>query len=122
MDILAHLSPNDPLVLRQRPADGGPPLREDEFAPMPGTLDFADALDAINPLHHLPGVGTIYRAISGDRIQPAMRVAGAAAFGGPVGMILAAIGSLADEIFSRGPAAGAAAYAAIERRDRSLIG
>ena len=45
-----------------------------------------------------------------------------AALGGPIGMILAAVGSLADEIFSRGPAAGAAAYAAAERRDRSLIG
>ncbi len=122
MDILAHLSPNDPLVLRQRPADGGPPLREDEYVPMPGTLGFGDVLDIINPLQHLPGVGTIYRAATGDAIQPAVRVAGAAALGGPIGMILAAIGSLADEILSRGPAAGAAAYAAIERRDRILIG
>lgn len=122
MDILAHLSPRDPLVLRQRPADGGPPLREDEYVPMPGRFGFEDVLDVLNPLQHLPGMGMIYRAVTGDAIQPAVRVAGAAALGGPVGMILTAVLSLADEILSRGPAAGAAAYAAVARQDRSLIG
>lgn len=122
MEILAHLSPDDPMVRRLHPIDGGPPLREDALEPMPGRLTFDDVLDAVNPLQHLPGVGTIYRAISGDTIQPAVRVAGAALFGGPIGMIVAAIGSLFDEIITRGPAAGAAAYAAAQRQDRSMIG
>jgi len=47
--------------------------------------DFGDVLDTVNPLHHLPVVGFIYRSLSGDAIAPAARIAGGALFGGPVG-------------------------------------
>lgn len=53
-------------------------------------LNFYDLLDAINPLHHIPVVGAIYRELSGDEISPASRVAGGALFGGPIGAGLAA--------------------------------
>lgn len=53
--------------------------------------DFGDILDTLNPLHHLPGVGLVYRKLSGDIIAPAARVIGGALFGGPIG---AAIGAL----------------------------
>jgi len=119
----AALSPNDPMILRRTPADGGPPLGENEMAPLPaGAISFDDVLDGLNPLQHLPGVGTIYRAVTGDTIQPALRVAGAAILGGPIGMILAALGSLAEEIVARGPAEGAVRAAEMARQDRSLVG
>lgn len=54
---------------------------------------FADLIDIINPLQHIPVVGTLYRKITGDEISPPARVIGAAVFGGPIGGALA----LADE-------------------------
>lgn len=62
-------------------------------------LSFADLLDIINPLHHLPIIGSLYRAISGDSIDPASRVAGSALFGGPIGAAFAAA-NVALEHFS----------------------
>jgi hypothetical protein len=80
------------------PADGGPPLAAGAAAPIPGErIGFEDVLKALNPLHHLPVVGTIYRAVTGETIQPAFRVLGGAAFGGVPGMLLAAVGALVEE-------------------------
>ncbi len=58
-------------------------------------------LRGLNPLHHLPGVGTIYRAATGEEIHPVMRVAGAALLGGPLGMALAGVAA-AIEAFQPG--------------------
>jgi hypothetical protein len=61
------------------------------FEPFGGDgLTFGDILDAINPLHHIPLVGSLYRKITGDEIDPAMRVAGGALFGGPIGALVSA--------------------------------
>lgn len=46
---------------------------------------FFDLLDMVNPLQHLPLIGTIYREITGDQIRPISRIIGGAVFGGPVG-------------------------------------
>lgn len=46
---------------------------------------FGDLIDIINPLHHIPLVGTAYREITGDTIRPSGRVFGGALFGGAVG-------------------------------------
>lgn len=46
---------------------------------------FRDMLDSINPLQHLPVVGSIYRKATGDEISPVARVIGGAIFGGPIG-------------------------------------
>eukprot|EP01031_Cornospumella_fuschlensis_P013595 gene13595-16621_t len=43
------------------PADGGPELGPDEAIPIPGEMSFDDVLNGLNPLHHVPGVGMIYR-------------------------------------------------------------
>jgi|GEM_PF-836933 len=48
-------------------------------------------LDVINPLQHLPVIGTIYRHITGDEIGPVARVAGGALFGGPVGLAMGVV-------------------------------
>ena len=52
---------------------------------------FFDFLDIINPLQHIPVISTIYRAITGDQIDPGSRIAGATLFGGPLGGALASM-------------------------------
>lgn len=68
-----------------------PRLGADEHVPVPGTLRFDEVLQALNPLHHVPVVGSIYRAATGESLNPALRVLGAAAFGGPIGMLSTAV-------------------------------
>jgi len=53
---------------------------------------FADFIDIINPLQHIPIVSTIYRSMTGDTIGGPARILGGLLFGGPVGMA-AGIGS-----------------------------
>jgi hypothetical protein len=72
-----------------QPLDNGPALGPDEAIPIPGDITFDEFLQGLNPLHHLPGVGMIYRAATGAEINPIMRVLGAGIFGGPLGMALA---------------------------------
>ena len=50
---------------------------------------FDDVLDLVNPLHHIPIVGTLYRAVTGDTISTGVRLAGGALFGGPLGFVSA---------------------------------
>lgn len=57
---------------------------------------FDDLLDIVNPLQHLPLIGTLYREITGDKIGLPARLAGGALFGGLVGF-LGAVGTAAFE-------------------------
>jgi hypothetical protein len=59
-------------------------------------LSFRDVLDLVNPLQHIPIVGNLYRKLTGDTLDPALRVAGGALFGGPLGALLS-VGSLVVE-------------------------
>jgi hypothetical protein len=79
------------------PADGGPPLGPEEAAPIPGQATFDEFLRAMNPLHHLPGVGILYRAATGERIQPAFRVLGGLLYGGVSGFFSTALLSAVEE-------------------------
>lgn len=54
-------------------------------------LTFSDVLDIVNPLQHIPIVSTLYRAITGDQIDPAARVAGGTLYGGPIGAAVSAV-------------------------------
>jgi hypothetical protein len=56
---------------------------------------FHHLLDVINPLQHLPIVGTLYRAITGEHIGPVEKVMGDALYGGLWG----AASSVADLAF-----------------------
>ena len=58
---------------------------------------FAELLDIINPLQHIPIVSALYRAITGDEIGLAARLAGAALYGGPLGFILAGVTAAAED-------------------------
>ena len=74
-----------------------PRLPEGSAEPIPGEMSFAEFLAGLNPLHHLPVIGTIYREATGERIPPVMRVIGGALFGGPVGMLSSAVMAAIDE-------------------------
>ena len=47
---------------------------------------FDQVLDIINPLQHLPVVGTLYRAVTGDKIGDVAQVAGDTLYGGLMGL------------------------------------
>lgn len=51
---------------------------------------FADLLDVINPLQHIPIISTLYRAITGDTIQPLEQLAGDGLYGGVLGFVASA--------------------------------
>ncbi|MBE1237232.1 hypothetical protein IHV25_06180 [Phaeovibrio sulfidiphilus] len=49
-------------------------------------LSFWDLLDVVNPLHHLPIVGPVYRHFSGDELKSGPRLAGGFLFGSWIGL------------------------------------
>lgn len=55
------------------------------------TASFKDILAVINPLQHIPIVGTIYRAITGDQIAAMPSIIGGTIFGGPIGLALSLV-------------------------------
>ncbi|HEX3349338.1 MAG TPA: hypothetical protein VHS58_14670 [Acetobacteraceae bacterium] len=70
-------------------------------------LSFSDILSQINPLQHLPVVGTIYRAITGDTLSAPFRIAGSfvagLVTGGPIGAIAGIGGAIVEEMFFSRP-------------------
>jgi len=46
---------------------------------------FGELLDVMNPLHHLPIVGNIYRNMTGDEISPVAQIIGGTVYGGGIG-------------------------------------
>jgi len=67
------------------------------------TMSFGDFMDMINPLEHIPVVSSVYRAVTGDTINPVSRIAGDALYGGAMGVAsagIAALGAIGDEVFS----------------------
>jgi hypothetical protein len=59
-------------------------------------FSFRDALDIINPLHHLPVVGTLYRALTGDELAPGSRILGGTLFGGIGGFVTALANAIVE--------------------------
>lgn len=93
LDIMRHM---DPAQLRSRESVAAPKAQAAQ-AGGEGFLEtaFDDLLDIVNPLQHLPVVGTLYRAITDDRIGTVAKVAGDALYGGLWG----AVGAVADSAF-----------------------
>ena len=71
---------------------------------------FENLLDIINPLQHIPGVSTIYRAITGDEISAPARLIGGALFGGPIGFASATGNMLLEEVSGNDLAGHALAF------------
>lgn len=83
------------LTINPLSANNGAPTQGDAFfSGADQGLSFKDILDTVNPLQQIPIVSTIYRALTGDDISAASRLAGGALYGGPIGFIM----SLADEV------------------------
>jgi len=61
-------------------------------------LSFSDVIDIVNPLHHLPIIGPIYRELSGDEIGEFARVAGGGLFGGLIGAVVSLGNVLLEEV------------------------
>ena len=59
-------------------------------------FSFGALLDIVNPLQHIPIVGTVYRAMTGDSIGPAARIAGGTLFGGVIGLVASSLDSLVE--------------------------
>lgn len=64
-----------------------------------GDFSFADLLDIINPLQHIPIVATIYRHMSGDTLGMAPRVIGGALWG-RLGGLVAGVANAVVEWFT----------------------
>jgi hypothetical protein len=60
-------------------------------------LTFGDIIDVINPLQHIPIIGTIYRWLTGDEISPVSSLAGGFLFGGPIGLAASAVNVIVDQ-------------------------
>lgn len=58
---------------------------------------FDDFLDFVNPLQHIPGISTLYRAATGDEISAPARVLGGALLAGPAGLVASLIGAVAGQ-------------------------
>ena len=62
-------------------------------------FSFSDLVDTINPLQHIPVLSSLYRAITGEDINPVARIAGDTLYGGIMGgasALLAAAGAISD--------------------------
>jgi hypothetical protein len=89
-EFAATAAENEPPESIAAGSDGSKFWGEDGFT-------FADLIDLINPLQHLPIIGTIYRAITGNEISPGARLAGGMLFGGPIGLASAVIAQSIEE-------------------------
>jgi hypothetical protein len=81
--------------------EAGPPGSANATADGADALGFDDLLDLVNPLHHIPVVSTLYRALTGDEIRAPVEIAGGALFGGPFGFVTALANAVVDEAAGR---------------------
>lgn len=89
-------------------AKAGKPLFGDDG------FTFGDFLDIINPLQHIPIVNTVYRAMTGDKIDPGSRMAGGGLFGGPIGLVASLVSGMVEESTGKDPGAHALAALGID--------
>ncbi len=64
-------------------------------------FSFEDLIDIVNPMQHLPVIGSVYRKVTGDEISAPSRIIGGSIFGGPVGLAMALVNALTEEISGR---------------------
>lgn len=78
------------------PAVSAPPASDTSLSDDIGDF-FHNLLEIVNPLQHLPVVSTLYRNLTGDKINTFDKVAGDALYGGPIGFA----SSISDTIFEK---------------------
>ncbi len=87
----AALAAQDMNYLPQGPQASGGATPDITYEGEDKEFGFGDVLDIINPLQHLPVIGTLYRKFTGDTINPFSNIVGGALFGGPIGAASGAI-------------------------------
>lgn len=103
------------------PAPGSPAQIASAPAPGGGGFSFADLLDAVNPLQHIPVVSTLYRTVTGDEINAPARLLGAGLFGfGLFGGLAGLAGAAANSLLAgaTGKDAGAHVLALLRGGDQ----
>jgi hypothetical protein len=60
-------------------------------------FSFHDILDIVNPLQHLPIIGSVYRWLTGDRPGAVAQIAGDALYGGPIGAAVGFVGTALED-------------------------
>lgn len=60
-------------------------------------VTFSDVLSTLNPLQYIPIIGSIYRAVTGDKAPEAAQVLGGALLGGPLGLIASAANAVLEQ-------------------------
>lgn len=85
------------------PPDGAGPIGPDQHWPTALDVSRDDVLRGLNPLQHVPGVGMIYRAATGEGIPATMRVLGAGLVGGPLGMLGAGFMGIIEAMLTMKP-------------------
>ena len=83
------------MVMSPGPAQTGSASVNAKDAAEPHESFFHHLLDVVNPLQHLPVIGTIYRALTGEHLDPIEKIAGDTLYGGLWG----AVSSVADVAF-----------------------
>lgn len=73
-------------------------------------FSFGDLLDAVNPLQHLPIIGTLYRELTGDGIGAVSRLAGGVLFAGLPGLIGSAVNTAFEAVTGKDIGETALAY------------
>jgi len=58
---------------------------------------FSDFIDVINPMQHIPVIGTLYREVTGDTIDHAPKVAGKTLYFGPIGTLTSVVDVFVEE-------------------------
>ena len=61
------------------------------------SLSFGELLDVINPLHHIPVVGNVYRDLTDDKISAVASVTGGFLYGGPLGGVASLANAAVEE-------------------------
>jgi len=99
---IAPIYPRTPASLEQ---SGGllDPIVDDGYASKSQEASFGDFVDILNPLHHIPVLSTLYRAVSGDEIKPAARAIGSLLYGGPISMVSTGVQLFAQELAGTTP-------------------
>ena len=79
------INPTLPVPAHKAVSSAEAKAMKDTSAAKADGFSFWDLVDMINPLQHIPIIGTLYREITGDEIKAPARVMGGAVFGGVIG-------------------------------------
>ena len=85
------------------PPDGAGPIGHDQAWPQKLTVSRLEMLNSLNPIHHIPIVGSLYRAATGQRVPMTVRVVGAGLVAGPIGAFSVVLEGFVDALIRMGP-------------------